>query len=221
MSDHITGDELKQYFEIVLAEAPNEDDADFVNEVETHAAECSYCFEKMQAARLLMQGFSSSPDLAASFIDAEFPESLARPAFDIQKVFAGVKVVKAELEGKIRMLADTLSDKMNVVFTPCHPSLAAVRGDHQISTDGGTLNDLLYSDMEIPLEEGRKITLRCRNTGTSGQTRLYVYSNFEVDFILASGENILRPEKRDYDKAVNEYVWVYELDGQEFELTAR
>lgn len=221
MSDHMTGDELKQYFEIVLAGTPEEDDADFVNEVEAHAAECRDCFEKMQAVRLLLQGFSSSPDLAASFIDAEFPETLARPAFDIQKAFAGVKLVKAELEGKIRMLADTLSDKMNAAFTPFHPSLAAVRGGHDISIDGGTLNDLLYSDMAIPLEEGRKITLRCRNAGSSGQTRLYVYSNFEVDFVLAADEEILRPEKRDYDSAVNEYVWVYQLDGREFELTAR
>lgn len=221
MSEHITDNEFRQYFDILFSGTRNEDDADFVNDIDAHVAECDRCFEKMQAIRLLMQGFSSSPDLAADLVNMEFPETLARPAFSIQKAFAGVKVVKEELEGKIRMLADTLSDKMNVVFSPCHLPLADVRGDHEISIDDGTLNDLLYSDMEIPLEEGRKITLRCRNAGSSGQIRLYVYSNFEVNFILASGEDILRPEKRDFDRAVNEYVWVYKLDGQEFELTAR
>lgn len=261
MSEHITSNEFRQYFDILLSGTRNEEDADFVNDIDAHIAECDQCFEKMQAIRLLMQGFSSSPDLARSFINMEFPETLAKPAFDIEKVFMGIKlkiektvvaqrrdfekksIAKINLReaeahyrketplleqlkpkcGKetIQILADTVSDIMNVTFVPRRSMLAAARGDDEIRIDGSAINDLLCSDMEIPLEEGRKITLRCRNMGSSGQIRLYVYSNFEVGFILASNEDILRPEKRDFDRVVNEYVWVYKLDGQEFELTAR
>lgn len=220
MSEHITGDEFKQYFNILFSGAPDENDADFVNEIEAHAAECDHCFEKMQAIRLLMQGFSSDPDLAGTFVTAEFPETLTRPAFDIKKAFMGVKVVKAELAGKLQMLADTLSDKMQAVFVPCRPALAAARGEDGAGTDSGAVNDLLCSDMEFPLEAGRKITLRCRSMGQTNKIRLFVYSNFEVGFKLVSGGEILCPIKKDYDKAANEYVLVYEPDGDGFELTA-
>lgn len=221
MSEHVTGTEWKQYFEIMQAGTPNEEEADFVNDIEAHVVECDLCNEKVQAIRYLMDGFSSNPDLAASLISAEFPETLAKPAFNLQKAFAGVKMVKAAWEGKVRVLADTLSDKVNVIFSPGSPSLAAARGDQEADTEGGALNDLLYSDMEVPLEEGRKITLKCRNVDPASHTRLYVYSNFKADFLLVSDEGVLSPVKNDHDKAANEYVWVYELDGQEFELTAR
>lgn len=221
MSEHITSNEFKQYFEIMLSGTQGEDDADFVNEIDAHIAGCDHCFEKMQTVRYLMQGFSSSPELANSLISAEFPETLARPAFDLKKVFPGVKVVKAELAGKIQMLADTVSDRMNAVFVPCHPMPAAARGEDglEIGMDSNAINDLLYSAMEIPLGNGRKITLRCRNTGAANKTRLFVYSNFEVDFRLTSGGRVLEPTKSGYDRSANEYVRVYELDGDEFELT--
>lgn len=221
MSEHITSNEFKQYFEIMFSGTQGEDDADFVNEIDAHVAECDHCFEKMQTVRYLMQGFSSSPELANSLISAEFPATLAKPAFDIKKVFPGVKVVKAELAGKIQMLADTVSDRMNAVFVPYNSAIASARGEDglEIGMDSNAINDLLYSAMEIPLGDGRKITLRCRNTGAANKTRLFVYSNFEVDFRLTSGGRVLEPMKSGYDRSANEYVRVYELDGDEFELT--
>lgn len=221
MSEHITSNEFRQYFEIVLSGVPDEEDADFVNEIEAHVAGCQQCFEKMQTVRYLMQGFSSSPELADSLIGAEFPETLARPAFDIKKVFLGVRMVKAELAGKIQILADTVSDRMNAAFVPCNSTLASARGEDglEIDIDSNVMNDLLYSAMEFPLEGGRRITLRCRSTGSSDKIRLFVYSNFEVSFQLTSGERVLCPVRSDYDRLADEYVCVYELDGDGFELT--
>lgn len=221
MSEHITGNEFRQYFGMVLSGAPSEDDAEFVDEIDAHVAGCQHCFEKMQTVRYLMQSFSSSPELADSLLGAEFPETLARPAFDIKKVFPGVKVAKAELAGKLQVLADTVSGRMHAVFAPCNPALASARGEDGpgIGMDRNAINDLLYSAMEVPLEEGRKITLRCRSMGSSDKIRLFVYSNFEVSFQLTSGERVLCPVKSDYDRLSDEYVCVYELDGDEFELT--
>lgn len=221
MSEHITGNEFKQYFAILLAGTPNEDDADFINDIQAHVVKCDCCSEKMRAVRLLLQGFSSDPDLAEELVNIEFPETMAKPAFNLQKVFAGVRLAKIGLAGEIRMLADTLSDRINAAFIPNRFSLGAVRGDGEPDLESDTLNDLLCSDMEITLEDGRRIVLRCRRAGASGQIRLFVYSNFKADFLLASGGEILSPLIDSYDRAANEYVRLYELDGEVFELTAR
>ncbi len=219
MSEHITGDEMKRYFDIICAGTAQAADADFVEEVDAHVAECDGCFEKMRAARLLLQGFSSGRDLAEAFLRAEFPEPFNRPAFDIRRAFGGIKLAKAELAGKLQMLADTLSPRMDARFFPCTPALAAVRG----AGDGGgegALNDLLRSEMALPLAEGRRITLRCREAGASGSVRLFVYSNFDAEFTLYADGGILQPERSGYDRAAGEYVCVYGLDGSEFTLTA-
>lgn len=228
MSEHITSNEFRQYFDILLSGTLNEDDADFVNDIDAHIAECGRCYERMQAIRLLMQGFSSSSDLARSFINTEFTETLVKPAFDIKKIFLGVKLKiektvarRKDLEKEIaQILADTVSDKMNATFVPHRSLLAAARGDDEIGFDGSAINDLLCSDMEFPLEGGRKITLRCRNVSFTNEIRLFVYSNFEVNFKLISDGRILDPAGKDHDIAANEYVLVYELDvGDEFLLT--
>lgn len=227
MSEHITSNEFRQYFDIMLSGTRNDDDADFVNDIDAHIAECDQCFEKMQAIRLLMQGFSSNPDLARSFLNTEFPETLAKPAFDIKKVFMGVKLKIEKTVARQRdfgekitqILADTVSDKMNVTFVPRRSMLAAARGDDEIGIDVSAINNLLGSDMEFPLEGGRKITLRCRNMSFSNEIRLFVCSNFEVSFKLTSDGKVLAPMKNDYDRIANEYVRVYELDGDEFLLT--
>lgn len=218
MNEHITDKELRQYFEIILSGMPEEGDADFADEIEAHAAGCGFCSERMQTVRFLMEGFSSNPHLAEALIHAEFPETLVRPAFDVRKAFPGIKVIKADLAGKIRMLADTLSDRLNVTFTPCP---ATVRGGNGEEDGGVALNDLLCSDMEIPLEEGRRIALRCRNAGPSDRIRLYVSSNFEADFLLASGGGVPCPAKTAYDEITREIIRIYELDGEEFTLTIR
>lgn len=220
MSKHITGDEMKQYFDIICAKSPEGEYADFVDEIDSHVAECDCCFEKMRAVRLLRQGFSAQPDLAAAFVRAEFPESLAHPPFDIAKVFQGVRLVRAELEGRIQMLADTLSGRMNAAFSSCGPVFAAARGAQDCSADDGAVNDLMRSDMEFALSGGRRITLRCRNTGGPEAVRLLVCSNFMAEFLLTSDGTEIRPLQRDYDAAAEEYVWVYELDGGEFILRA-
>lgn len=236
MSEHITNNEFRQYFDILLSGTLDEDDADFVNDIDAHLAECDQCFEKMQAIRLLMQGFSSNRNLAKTFINTEFPETLARPAFDIKTVFMGVKlnikktVVQgnpflSRLESKCgeeitQILADTVSDKMNAIFVPHRNVLAAVRGDDEIGIDGSAINDLLCSDMEFLLEGGRKITIRCRNQSFTNKNRLYIYSNFEINFKLASDGKVLEPAEKDHDIVTNEYILVYEFDdGDEFLLT--
>lgn len=228
MSEHITSNEFRQYFDILFSGTLDGDDADFVNDIDAHIAECGQCFEKKQAIRLLMQGFSSSPDLARSFMNAEFPETLAKPAFDIKKIFLGVKLKIEKMaaqrtgfgEGITQILADTVSGKMNAAFVPRRSMLAAARGDDETSIDASAINDLLCSDMEFPLEGGRKITLRCRNMGSSNEFQLFVYSNFEVDFKLTSDQKVLDPVEKDYDIATREYVLVYELyEGDEFLLT--
>lgn len=226
MNEHITSNEFRQYFDILLSGTLNEDDADFMNDIDAHIAECDQCLERMQAIRLLMQGFSSSPDLARSFINTEFPETLTRPAFDIKKIFIGVrlKIEKkvAEFEKrKTQVFADIVSDKMNATFVPQRSMLAAARGNGEIGIDGSAINDLLCSDMVFSLEGGRKITLRCENMLFTDGIRLFIYSNFEVNFKLTFNGNIYFPVKKDHDIATNEYVLVYALDGDdEFLLTA-
>ena len=219
MSEHITKSEISRYFEIVFSKDKNDDDLEFINEIDAHAAECDECFQKMQAMRTLIQGFSSDASLAGALINSEFPETLYKPVFNVKKAFAGIKVVKANLAGKIQLLADTLSDKMNAVFVPYGPALAAARGEKQVNIDESSLNNLLYSDMEIPLDGGRKITLRCRNT--NNKVLLFVYSNFEVDFCLTEGTTVVEPIKKEYDSAVGENVWMFDITGDSFELKVK
>ena len=219
MSEHITRSELKRYFEIIFSKNRTDDDLDFINEIDAHVAECDDCFEKMQEIRILVQGFSSDLSLAKALINSEFPEPLYKPAFDIKKAFAGVKAVKVDLAGKIQFLADTLSDELNAVFVPHGVALAAARGEEQVNVDESSLNDLLHADMEIPLDDGRNITLRCRNAGD--KVRLFVYSNFEVEFSLTDGESQLEPIKKEYDSAAGENVWVFEISGDSFELKVK
>ena len=219
MSEHITRSELKRYFEIIFSKNKTDDDLDFVNEIDAHVAECDDCFAQMQSMRTLVQGFSSDASLAKALINSEFPEPLYKPAFDIKKAFAGIKVVKADLAGKIQLLADTLSDKMNAVFVPYGPALATARSEKQVDIDESSLNNLLYSDMEIPLDDGRKITLRCRHK--NDKIRLFVYSNFEVEFVLTEGINEVEPIKKEYDSAIGENVWIFDISGDSFELKVK
>lgn len=219
MSKHITGSELKQYFDIIYGGDIQEDDADFVDEIDAHAAGCEYCFERMQAVRVLMRSASSGPDMTEAFMQAEFPEPLSRPSFDIRKAFAGIRFVKEKLEGRVHILADTLSGMMDARFLSGASALSAVRGVQDADGGDGALNDLLRSDMELPLADGRKIVLRCRVGDSQENIRLFVCSNFEAEFMLCSEGEILCPVREDYDKVAGEYVRVYELDGSIFELT--
>lgn len=219
MSDHITDSEWKRYFDIAHAGMIQEEDADFMEEIDAHVVECDQCFEKIQAMRLLLHGASSSPELAEAFIQAEFPEILSKPAFDIRKAFVGVRMVKERIGGGVQILADTLSGALNARFLSGNPALAAVRGNQEAGEEDGALNDLLHSDMELPLADGRRITLRCRSIASAGDIRLFVYSNFAVEFTLYSDGEILCPVSEDYDKAAGEYVRIYELGGSVFELT--
>lgn len=219
MSEHITTEELKKYYNIFCAGEMWEEDAGFVDEIDAHAAECEQCFERMEAVRLLMRGFSSDPELAGEFLRMEFPQPLGKAPFDIRKVFVGIRIVREEAGGRIQMLADTLSDRMNAVFSPYSPALAASRGN-QDEPVGGALNDLLRSDMALPLAEGRQITLKCRKIGNSDQIRLFIYSNFDADFTLHSDGKNNSPARKEFDQETGEYVWVYELDGGMFALTA-
>ena len=221
MSEHITRNELNRYFEIVLSKDQSEDDLEFINEIDAHVAECDDCFAEMQAMRLLIQGFSSDASLANALMKSEFPEPLYKPAFDIKKAFAGVKAVKGVLAGKLQILADTLSDKMNAVFIPSTPALAAARGEKQVDIDESSLNNLLHSDMEIPLDGGRKVTLRCRKAKNLDNIRLFVYSNFEVDFVLTAGENVVEPVKKEYDPTARENIWMFDIEGDSFELRVK
>lgn len=218
MNEHLTHYELNRYFGVILSKNKSDDDMEFINEIDAHVAECNDCFGKMKAMRLMIQGFSSEVSLANALIDSEFPEPLYKPAFDIKKAFAGIKMVKGVLSGKIQILADTMSDKMNAVFVPRSPAFAAARGEKQVNIDESSLNNLLYCDMEIPLDDGRKITLRCRNTGNSDRIRLFVYSNFEVDFILTEGTTVVEPAQKEYDSVAGENVWMFNITGDSFEL---
>lgn len=221
MPEHMTRAERDRYFAIICSENQSEAELEFVNEIDAHVAECDDCFAEMQAMRLLIRGFSSDASLANALLRSELPEPLYKPAFDIRRAFAGVKMVKGVWAGRIQILADTLSDKMNAVFVPGSPAFAAARGENQADFDERALNDLLRSDMEIPLDDGRKVTLRCRAASRSDQIRLFVSGNFEADFVLTAGAETVEPVKKEYDPAAQETVWMFETDRDAFELRVK
>ena len=184
---------------------------DFINEIDSHIAECSECFEMVQTARLLTVGIVSDKQLVSVY------ENTVKTETDPVKngVIFSINFLKDKITGNIQALVESVDKMLNIAFVPNKVSLVGARGDSDVADI--ISNDLLQSKVELLLN-GKKIVARCEKLSDSEEVLLYLYSGEDFPIKVSAEGHEISPVQNNYDSALEEHIKVYKLSGNDITL---
>lgn len=212
MSEHISNKELARYIKLIANIGEEYDsNIDFINEIDSHIAECPECFEMVQTARLLTVGIVSDKQ----FVSVYENSTETKKASVKNGVILSINLLKDKISGNIRALAESVDKALNIAFVPSKVSLAGARGDGEVADM--VANDLLNSNVELLLN-GKKIVARCEKVPDSEELLLYIYLNDDLQINVCVNGQKLSPIRKDYDSVLNEHIKVYKLIGNNITL---